>query len=78
MKTIQESIKQSIENQLAKLEAEEKNLNQSYESNMRTASDYYYVSSARSRAKQRALTAQQRLDEIVNRKLELLNELKAL
>jgi hypothetical protein len=75
---INDSIKRSITQQLKKLEEEEKQLNREYENKMRVASDDYYVSYARNKAKQEALKSQNRLDEIVSRKLELMRELNNL
>jgi len=71
-----ESIKRSIEAQLSKLEAEERQLNSFYERKMRVANDSYYVEFARSKANRDAMYAQKRLDEIISNKIELTQELR--
>ncbi|MFJ7665301.1 hypothetical protein ACIQXW_23365 [Lysinibacillus sp. NPDC097162] len=73
-----ESIRRSIEAQLAKLGTEERRLNNYYDGRMRVANDGYYAGIARSRAKREAMQAQKRLDEIITRKIELAQELRKL
>lgn len=75
MEELKESIKRSIEKRLATLEIEEENLNRIYQSRMRTANDYYYVGSARYKAKKEANEAQKKLDTVIDRKIMLLKEL---
>lgn len=78
MNDVKESIKRSIESQLEKLESEERQLNNYYQGRMRVVNDGYYAGIARSKAQSEANKAQTRLDQIINRKLELLKELNAL
>lgn len=78
MNDINKSLKYSINQQLNKLNEEEHFLNNYYEGRMRVANDSYYVQYARSKAKNEALKAQKRIDEIINRKIELANQLRVL
>ena len=78
MNDISKSLKYNINQQLTKLNEEEHNLNNYYEGRMRVANDGYYVQCARSKAKKEALNAQKRIDEIINRKIELANQLRSL
>lgn len=48
------------------------------EGRMRVANDGYYVQYAKSKAKDEALKARKRIDEIINRKIELANQLRSL
>lgn len=75
---IKKSIKYSIEQQLTKLESEERRLNAVYSDRTRVANDSYYAGIARNKARGEAENARQKLDTIINRKLELLNELQVL
>lgn len=78
MSNVAKSIKKSINEQLVKLEAEEKRLNEYYEGRMRVADDSCYAGIARNIARNEAKNAQQKLDNIIDRKIELLKELQAL
>lgn len=73
-----ESIKRSISEQLRKLEAEEKRLNRYYEGRISVANDGYYAGIARSKARAEAQRTLTRLDEIINRKIELTAQLRKL
>lgn len=78
MDSLTVSIKNSINSRLAELEREENRLKTYISGRLRVADDSYYVGGARSKARREAEAAQQKVDDIIGRKLELLKELKSL
>lgn len=71
-------LKRSINNQLERLNTEEERLENYIEGRLRVANDGYYVAYARNKARQEATKAQNRIDEIINRKIELHTQIKTL
>lgn len=78
MDQLKESIKKSINYRLQELEKEENRLKSFYEGRLRVANDGYYAGIARSKARSEANKAQELIDGVINRKLELLKELQSL